>query len=240
MSYLEGHRQRLRDRFNTSGLGAFEDHEVLELLLTYAVPRKDVKPIAHALLERLGSLSNVLDAPSAELMKVEGVGETGATLLHLMPGLTRRYLRDRWGHKPQLNTRQDLGRFVVDELATATNEVFLLVLLTHENHVLRSLPLHEGSLASVPVYPRLVVEAALRHHAAKVVFAHNHPGGVAQPSEEDLAITRTLVGVFDALAIPVVDHLVVAGPRTFSMAEAGFLRAGSSGTTMPPAVGGAA
>lgn len=235
MSYLEGHRQRLRDRFNTSGLSAFEDHEVLELLLTYAVPRKDVKPIAHALLERLGSLSNVLDTPATELTKVEGVGETGATLLHLMTALTRRYLRDRWGAKPQLNTREDLARFVVDELATATNEVFLLVLLTHENHVLRSLALHEGSITSAPVYPRLVVEAALRHHAAKVVFAHNHPGGVAQPSEEDLAITRTLVGVLDALAIPVVDNLVVAGPRTFSMAEAGLLRAPSAS----PAVGGA-
>lgn len=238
MSYLEGHRQRLRDRFNTSGLGAFEDHEVLELLLTYAVPRKDVKPIGHALLDRFGSLSNVMDAPSAELMKVDGVGETGATLLHLMPSLTRRYLRDRWGHRPQLNTREDLGRFVVDELAAATNEVFLVVLLTHENHVLRSLPLHEGSLASAPVYPRLVVEAALRHYAAKVVFAHNHPGGVALPSEEDLAITRTLVAVFDALAIPVVDHLVVAGPRLFSMAEAGLLRVGSSGIA-PPGGGGA-
>lgn len=229
MSYVEGHRQRLRDRFNTSGLGAFEDHEVLELLLTYAVPRKDVKPIAHALLERLGSLSNVLDTASTDLTKIDGVGETGATLLHLMPALTRRYLRDRWGAKPQLNTREDLARFVVDELATATNEVFLLVLLTHENHVLRSLALHEGSLTSAPVYPRLVVEAALRHHAAKVVFAHNHPGGAAQPSDEDLEITRTLVGVFDALAIPVVDHLVVAGPRTFSMAEAGLLQT-KSGT----------
>ena len=231
MSDLEGHRQRLRDRFNESGLGAFEDHEVLELLLTYAVPRKDVKPIAHALLERLGSLSNVLDAPTAELVKVDGVGEMGATLLHLMPGLTRRYLRDRWGHKPQLNTREDLGRFVVDELATATNEVFLLVLLTHENHVLRALPLHEGSIASAPVYPRLVVEAALRHRAAKVVLAHNHPGGVAQPSDEDLAVTRTLVSVFDALGVPVVDHVIVAGPRTFSMAEAGLLR----GTAGAPA-----
>jgi DNA repair protein RadC len=227
MSYLEGHRRRLRDRFNASGLGAFEDHEVLELLLTYAVPRRDVKPIAHALLERFGSLSNVLDASTAELVTVDGVGETGATLLHLMPGLTRRYLRDRWGHKPQLNTREDLGRFVVDELATATNEVFLLVLLTHENHVLRSLPLHEGSLASAPVYPRLVVEAALRHHAAKVVFAHNHPGGVAQPSEEDISVTRKLVAMLDALDVPVVDHLIVAGPRTFSMAEAGLLRIGA-------------
>jgi DNA repair protein RadC len=231
MSYLEGHRQRLRDRFNASGIGAFEDHEVLELLLTYAVPRKDVKPIARALLERFGSLSNALDAPTADLVKVDGVGETGATLLHLVPALTGRYLRDRWGHKPQLNTREDLGRFVVDELATATNEVFLLVLLTHENRVLRSLPLHEGSLASAPVYPRLVVEAALRHHAAKVVFAHNHPGGVAQPSEEDVSVTRKLVAVFDALGVPVVDHFIVAGPRTFSMAEAGLLPANAGTPT---------
>lgn len=225
MSYLEGHRQRLRDRFNGSGLGAFEDHEVLELLLTYAVPRKDVKPIAHGLLDRFGSLSNVLDAPTAELTKVDGVGDTGATLLHLMPSLTRRYLKDRWGRKPQLTTREELARFAVDELATANNEVFLLILLTHENHVLRALPLHEGSIASAPVYPRLVVEAALRHHAAKVVFAHNHPGGIAEPSEEDVAITQTLVSVFESLAIPVVDHLIVAGPRTFSMAEAGLLHA---------------
>jgi len=224
MSYLEGHRQRLRDRFNGSGLGAFEDHEVVELLLTYAVPRKDVKPIARALLDRFGSLSNVFDAPPAELTTADGVGDAGATLLHLVPALTRRYLRDRWGHKPQLNTREELARFAVDELATANNEVFLLVLLTHENHVLRALRLHEGSIASTPVYPRVVVEAALRHRAAKVLFAHNHPGGVAEPSEEDIAITRTLVGVFDALAVPVVDHIVVAGPLTFSMAEAGLLR----------------
>jgi len=229
MSYLEGHRQRLRDRFNRSGLGAFEDHEILELLLTYAVPRKDVKPIARGLLDRFGSLSNVLDAPTAELTKVDGVGDTGATLLHLMPSLTRRYLRDRWGRKPQLTTREDLARFAVDELATANNEVFLLILLTHENHVLRALPLHEGSIASAPVYPRLVVEAALRHHAAKVVFAHNHPGGLAEPSEEDVAITRTLVSVFESLAIPVVDHIVVAGPRTFSMAEAGLVHGQHAG-----------
>ena len=223
MSYLEGHRQRLRDRFNGSGLGAFEDHEVLELLLTYAVPRRDVKPIAHALLERFGSLSNTLDAKTADLVTVDGVGEAAATLLHAMPALTRRYLRDRWGHKPQMNTQQDLARFAVDELATANNEVFLLIALTHENHVLRAIPLHEGSLTSAAVYPRLVVEAALRHHAAKVVFAHNHPGGAAQPSQDDIDVTHTLFDVFKALGIPVVDHIVVAGPRTFSMAEAGLL-----------------
>lgn len=235
MSYLEGHRQRLRDRFNGSGLGAFEDHEILELLLTYAVPRKDVKPIAHALLERFGALSNVLDAPTAELTSVDGVGATGATLLHLMPALTRRYLRDRWGLKPRLSTREDLARFAVDELATTNNEVFLLILLTHEHHVLRALPIHEGSIASAPVYPRLVVEAALRHHAAQVVFAHNHPGGVAYPSDDDVAVTRILVSVFDSLAIPVVDHIIVAGPRTFSMAEAGLLRPGVSPQTGGPA-----
>jgi len=223
MSYLEGHRQRLRDRFNASGLGAFEDHEVLELLLTYAIPRKDVKPIGRALLDRFGTISNVLDAATADLTSVDGVGQSGATLLHLMPALTRRYLRDRWGHKPQLATREDVARFAVDELATAINEVFLLIILTHENHILRALPLHEGTITSAPVYPRLVVEAALRHHAAKVVFVHNHPGGVAQPSDEDIQVTRTLCDVLAVLSIPVVDHVIVAGPRTFSMAAAGLL-----------------
>lgn len=223
MSYLEGHRQRLRDRFNSSGLGAFEDHEVLELLLTYTIPRKDVKPIARALLDRFGSLSNTLDAKTAALTSVDGIGESAATLLHLMPALTRRYLRDRWGHKPQMNTRQDLARFAVDELATANIEVFLLIALTHENHVLRSIAIHEGTITSAPVYPRLVVEAAFRHHAAKVAFAHNHPGGNAEPSDEDVEVTCTLAEVFGALGVPVVDHIIVAGPKTFSMAEADLL-----------------
>jgi hypothetical protein len=186
MSYLEGHRQRLRDRFNASGLGAFEDHEVLELLLTYAVPRKDVKPIGRALLDRFGSLSNALDAATVDLTSVEGVGENGATLLHLMPALTRRYLRDRWGHKPQLATREDIARFAVDELATANNEVFLLIVLTHENHVLRALPLHEGTITSAPVYP-----APRRRGCATAPRREGRPRPqpsrrrAAQPSDED-------------------------------------------------------
>ncbi len=219
----QGHRRRLRDRFNGNGLGAFADHEVLELLLTYAIPRKDVKPIARALLQRFGSLANTLDAGPADLMAVEGIGETAATLFHLMPALTRRYLRDRWGHKPKLMTREDLGRFVVDELATADYEVFLLVALTHENQVIRALRLHEGSLTSAPVYPRLVVEAALRHKAARVVFAHNHPGGLARPSDEDVEVTGVLCRALGTIDIGVVDHIIVAGPRTFSFAEAGLL-----------------
>jgi DNA repair protein RadC len=231
MSYLEGHRQRLRDRFNGSGLGAFEDHEVLELLLTYAIPRKDVKPIARALLDRFGSLSNTLDSKAEDLASVEGVGQNAATLLHLMPGLTRKYLRDRWGHKPRLNTHEDIARFVVDELSTATNEVFLLIGLTHENHVLKSIPIHEGSLTSAPVYPRLVVEAALRINAAKVIFGHNHPGGVAQPSKEDLTITTDLCSVLHALGIPVVDHVIAAGPATYSFAKSGTLPVYDGGTT---------
>ncbi len=221
----EGHRQRLRSRFNDNGLGAFEAHEVLELLLTYAIPRKDTKPIARALLDCFGTLSNTLDADPAELTAVAGVGEGAATLLHLMPALTRRYLRDRWGDRPRLLTREDIGRFAVDELSTADYEVFLLVALTHESHVIRTLRLHEGSLTSAPVYPRLVVEAALRHKAARVVFAHNHPGGSARPSDDDIEVTRVLCRALGAIGIPVVDHVVVAGPKTFSFAEAGLLPA---------------
>lgn len=228
MSYLEGHRQRLRSRFNESGLAAFEDHEVIELLLTFAIPRKDVKPIARALLDRFGSLSNTLDATTDEIASVPGIGAKAGTLLHLMPALTRRYLRDRWGDKPRLATRPDIGRFVVDELATATHERFLLIALSHEHHVIRSLVIHEGSLDSAPVYPRLIVEAALRHKAARVILAHNHPGGIARPSEQDIDITRTLCAVLYAIGIPVIDHVIVAGPRIFSFADAGLLPAPGS------------
>ncbi len=227
MLHSEGHRRRLRNRFNSNGLGAFADHEVVELLLTYAIPRKDVKPVARALLERFGSLSNALDAAPADLMGIKGIGESAATLLHLMPALTQRYLRDRWGRRPRLVTREEIGRFVVDELATADNEIFLLVALTHENHLIRALRLHEGSLTSAPVYPRLVVEAALRHKAARVVFAHNHPGGAARPSDEDVEVTSVLCRALYAIGIPVLDHVVVAGSGTFSFAEAGMLPTGT-------------
>ncbi len=221
----EGHRRRLRNRFNGNGLGAFADHEALELLLTYAIPRKDVKPVARALLDRFGSLSNALDAAPADLVGIKGIGESAATFLHLMPALTRRYLRDRWGKRPKLDTLEEIGHFVVDELATADYEIFLLLALTHEHHLIRALRIHEGSLTSAPVYPRLVVEAALRHKAARVVFAHNHPGGSARPSDEDIEVTGVLCRALHAIGISVLDHVVVAGPSTFSFAEAGLLPA---------------
>jgi len=220
----EGHRRRLRSRFKDNGLDAFAPHEILELLLTYAIPRKDTKGTARALLDRFGTLSNVLDAEPADLTSVAGVGEGVATLLHLVPALTRCYLRDRWGHRPRLLTREDVARFAIDELSTADYEVFLLVALTHEDHVIRSLRLHEGELTSAPVYPRLVVEAALRHKAARVVFAHNHPGGSARPSDDDVEVTRVLCRALGAIGIPVVDHVIVAGPDSFSFADTGLLR----------------
>ena len=230
MSYLEGHRQRLRDRFNGTGLGAFEDHEVVELLLTYAIPRRDVKPIARSLLDRFGSLAGVLDADPRHLGEVEGVGPTAATLLHLVPALTRRYLRDRWGHRPRLDGIEDFASFAVDQLASDTNEVFLVVGLTHENQLIQAERLHEGSLTAAPVYPRLVVEAVIRMKAARVVLAHNHPGGVAAPSESDKAITNRLCAVLEAIGVAVLDHVIVAGPRTFSFARAGLLP-GSEGAS---------
>lgn len=224
MSYLDGHRQRLRTRFLQSGLAALEDHEVLELLLTYAIPRRDVKPVARALLDHFGSLAGVLDAHADQLREVDGIGDTAAVLLHLVPPLTRRYLRDRWGHRPKIATLGELGDYVADELADRTHEVFLLVGLAHDRSVIQAVTLHEGTIGSAPVYPRLVVEAALRMKAASVALAHNHPGGVAKPSDDDIAITRTLVGVFRTLEIPVVDHVIVAGPRVFSFAREGLLK----------------
>jgi len=222
MSYLEGHRQRLRDRLKSSGLEAFEDHEVLELILTYAIPRRDVKPIAHELLRRFGTLANVLDASPEELGQVEGVGDTAAVLLHLVPRLTRRYLANRWGSRPLLDSVERISRFAVDTLATECNEVFLLIGLTHQHQLIQAIRVTEGTLTSAPVYPRLVIEAALRMNAARVVLAHNHPGGRAEPSEEDVQITRRLEPLLAAIGAPVMDHVIVAGPLSFSFVREGL------------------
>lgn len=224
MNPLAGHRDRLRQRLQRAGLEALGDHEVLELLLSYAIARRDVKPIARELLARFGSLSNVLDTPAEQLQAVDGVGPTAATLLHLVPDLTRRYLHDRWGRRPRLDTHGTATRFVAGALAAETYEVFLLIGLNHNFQLLQAQRLHEGSLTAAPVYPRLVVEAALRMKAAHVILAHNHPGGVARPSAEDEDVTRKLVEVLEAIGIAVLDHVIVAGPETYSFAAAGRLR----------------
>lgn len=219
----EGHRKRLKDRFFKEGLDSFESHQVLELLLFFSIPRKDTNEIAHELLDKYGSLAGVFEADIKDLMKTPSIGENSAFLLTLIPSLARRYLNDKWRDKPELNSSTKAGEFTVSLFAGRTYEVFFVICLDAQNKVNYAQLVHEGTINEAPVYPRLIVEAALRHKANSVILAHNHPGGSMNPSRADIEATSKIKIAMEAISIKVVDHIIVCGEKYTSFAEKGLI-----------------
>jgi DNA repair protein RadC len=222
-SQHDGHRKRLRERFEQSGLDAFHDHEVLELLLTYAIPRRDVKPLAKTLLAEFGGLSAVLDAPLFKLKQTDGVGDHAAVLLALAPRLLDRYQRDRWQERPAFHSTPDVVSYLKLELAGEVNEVFCILALNSQNNLIAMEPIQRGTVNKTAVFPRQVVEAALKHRAAAVILAHNHPSGEPKPSAADRQLTLRLKKTLHDLDITVHDHIIIAGSDYYSFAESGEL-----------------
>jgi len=217
----EGHRKRLRERYEQSGLDGFHDHEVLELLLSYAIPRRDVKPIAKDLLAHFGSLAAVLDAPLPLLQKRNGVGSYAAVLLSTVPRLFDRYHRDRWKENHSFNSTREAASYLSSLLEIERNEVFYILALNSRNMLIAAEEIQRGSVNRTAVFPRQVVEACLKHRATAVILAHNHPGGDPTPSSADRHLTRKLKRILNDLDIPVHDHIIIAGPNHFSFAENG-------------------
>src|SRR5208337_3483010 len=179
---LEGHRRRLRERFAKSSLAGFHDHEILELLLTYAIPRRDVKTIAKDLLSEFGSnLASVFDAPAEELQRVEGIGENAAVLIGLMPRLFDSYQSSRWERNETFDSTESAVSYLRALLGTQRNEVFCVLALDSKNRLIAVEHVQKGSVNRTAVFPRQVVEASLKHRATAVILAHNHPGGGPLP-----------------------------------------------------------
>lgn len=218
-----GHRQRMRERFAKQGLDGFAPHEILELILMYAIPQKDVNPIAHRLVERFGSLHAVLEADVSELVKVEGVGEYAAALLSLFSHVDRQLQRSRSEQKKRLTNRADCCQYCLSLLAGLRQEHLYLLCLNAQMEILQTALIAKGSLSEVAAYPRVVAEAALRSNAHSVVLCHNHPGGSVIPSQQDLDMTAALGRMLQGLEIPLVDHVVVAGEEVLSMVECRLL-----------------
>jgi len=217
----EGHRKRLRERFERSGLEGFHDHEVLELVLCYAIPRRDVKPVAKELLSQFGSLASVLDASLARLQQVDGVGPNAAILLTLLPRILDRYQQDRWKQKPTFNSTQQAVAYLSSMLGTFRDERFCILTLNSSNSLIAMEEIQKGSVNRTAVFPRQVVEACMKHRATAVILAHNHPGGDPNPSTADRHLTRKLKKILNDLDIQVHDHIIVAGLNHFSFAEHG-------------------
>ena len=222
MSIHDGHRQRLKNRFLKEGLDNFEELQVLELLLFYCIPRQDTNPIAHSLLDHFGSLAQVLEAPAAELKKVPGVGDSVATFLSLVSAAERYYRVKRDASVAILTTVEACGDYLVPWFHRRRNETVFLLCLDAKCKVLCCKEVGEGSVNSAAVPIRRIVEMALGANATSVVLAHNHPSGVALPSDEDIQTTRRLAMALSAVEITLIDHIIVAEDDYVSLCQSGY------------------
>ncbi len=220
-SVHKGHRERLKRRFLEGGLDDFTDIQVLELLLFYAIPQRDTNPIAHDLLDHFGSLSNVLDASAEELKKVKGISDHAATLLSLVTHLSRYYQVDAAQRVECLTTLDACGAYLVPRFFGRTVETVFLLCLDAKCKVICCKEVGEGSVNSANISVRKIVETALSSNATTVVLAHNHPSGIALPSEEDISTTRRVAAALKAVEVHLADHIVVAEGDYVSMAQSG-------------------
>lgn len=224
MSIHNGHRQRLKNRFRQEGLDNFEELQVLELLLFYCIPRQDTNPIAHALLDRFGNLGQVMETPAEELQKVPGMGEAAATFLALIHAFDRRYLKSKAENNRILATIEECGEYLMSCFKNQRNETVYLLCLDAKCKLLCCKKVGEGSINSASVPVRRIAEIALGANATSVVLAHNHPSGLAIPSDEDKLTTRRIALALDAVEIRLVDHIVVADDEYISMVQSGMYR----------------
>lgn len=220
-----GHRQRLRERFQKAGLASLADYEVVELLLTLAIPRSDVKEPAKALIARFGNLRGILDAPTEELQEVKGVGSVAPVALQIIRAAAALYLQQSTEGKNIAADSQTLAAFWRMRIGGLANEVFEVAYLDSGLRLVRDSVerLEEGTVDRATVYPRRVVESALRHGASAIVLAHNHPNGDVKPSEQDKLLTRALVMATETVQLRIVDHLIVSQDESFSFKKAGLL-----------------
>ncbi len=222
MGLHDGHRERKRVQFRQHGLDGFADHEVLELLLYYAIPRRDTNETAHRLLQKFGTLQNVFNAPAEELSRVEGMGEGAALFLTLLPAVYRRTMRST-GQEKVLNSVEKCGRYFLSLLAQERQETLYQLCLDAKGKLLTCKKQSQGSADCTALSVRQVVENALLSGASAVVLAHNHPSGVALPSENDRAVTLWVRDALKTMDIRLLDHIIVADGDYVSMNQSGYL-----------------
>lgn len=224
MGVHDGHRSRMKERFRGHGLENFNDINALELLLFYAAPRRDTNGMAHALLERFGSFSAVLEANEQELLAVPGIGENAVTLLRLIPEVSRRYLLDKTPSNEPIDSAEAAGHYFIPRFMYETEETVYALLLDARKRPIHCAAISRGTVDAAEVNARRLAELALQYRASAVILAHNHRSGVALPSVEDETSTARLARALDLLGVELSDHIIVAGNDYVSMRESGFMR----------------
>jgi len=217
----EGHRERLRQRYLSGGISAFSDRDALELLLTYAVPRKDTRGIAYRLLEKFASLKNVLMQPPSMLQTVEGIGPAASVLLSMITSVTARSLKPSIGVEV-IDSPSKVRNYLETMMGTLRKEKLIALLLDSRNRLISECVLEFGTVDRAAVHPRNLLEKVIATGATAVILVHNHPGGARKASQEDINLTRRLNDLGKSLGFRVLDHMIVADGETLSLREEGL------------------
>ena len=217
------HRNRLKERYERAGVTGLQDYEVLELLLFYALPRKDVKPLAKELLKRFGSLKGLLDAGRETLQGVPGIGRHTAVLFSIVRDLGSLYLQQKAEDKEQISSTKELFDYCLSSMGGMKDEHFAVIYLNARNRIIKVETIQEGIVNQAVVYPRKVLENALTNKATAIILVHNHPSGHVRPSEADIRLTKTLQDTARVLDILIHDHIIVGENRYFSFREEGLM-----------------
>ncbi len=214
-----GHRSRLRQRFLTEGIDRFEPHNILELLLFYGIPYQDTNELAHELINRFGSLEAVFEADIAELQTVKGIGENAATLIKLVPQISKYYLTLKTKDKVEFDSMDEVAKYVRDRILFEENEIFVALYFDSAGRLLSFERIAEGTASQINLSITKLVEISVAKNASNVIVAHNHPAGTLSPSTADLHATNHMCDAFKLLRIKFVDHIIVTPDDYYSLAN---------------------
>ncbi|MFH1147304.1 MAG: DNA repair protein RadC [Pseudomonadota bacterium] len=218
-----GHRSRLRKRYLKNGAEGLHLYEILELLLTYAIPRQDVKPLAKRLLREFRSFRGVLDATTQDLAGIPGLGEQSILLIKLVRDCSDLYLKHEILERAAISSPGELIDYCRSAMAGLKNEQFRCIFLNTKNRLLADEIVEEGTISQTVVYPRKVIERAIFHKATALIFVHNHPSGDVNPSRQDIALTETLKNAAGLIGVTVHDHLIIGESGHYSFRENGLI-----------------
>ncbi|MDA5556882.1 RadC family protein [Shimia sp. MMG029] len=222
-SYIADHRKRLRSRFISGGAQAIPDYELLELVLFRAIPRQDVKPLAHKILQTFGDFNAVVSAPATRLAEVKGVGDAVICELKIVEAAAHRLARARVMHRPVLSGWEALLDYCHTTMAHRDTEQFRVLFLDTKNTLIADEAQAEGTVNHVPVYPREVAKRALELNASALILVHNHPSGDPTPSEADIAMTHQIDRACQTLSLILHDHIIIGKSRELSFRAEGLI-----------------
>ena len=215
----KNHRQRVKARYLADGIGSMANHNIMELLLFFGIPYKDTNELAHELIERFGDLNGVLDAPVEALMKIDGIGENTAVLIHLVHDIAVKYHENNLQEKAFAATEERFRDFLSMKYAGETREIVYMLCVNPHGKIAKCIKVSDGSSDNVTVDTRKIIEAAVNNDTGDIILAHNHPNGFAVPSTADVRATQDVIPLLKAINVNLIDHVIVADGDFFSMAK---------------------